>query len=169
MALLALVGVFAIYKLQDNNNSLQEIKHSLISYLHFYKLNLDDLYNNIDNLIETISSIASNPFDINNPYTSEHRKWEAIKRLNDTNKEYQEMKLLHISLRKTNTALIYEMKSPFYWTLGIIIASIVLLPLASIIHECFNYYEIIPMVLVISFNIFALMKNKKFIFMVLKM
>ena len=172
MALIALSGVFTIFKVQQLNNEIQNIENIVKSYVRNsfsssydhsrlmqepalnYK-DISELPNKLEELYEkeksNRSGIAKKAKEIKND------KENFIPRL----KEYEE-------LIQNKYAITSRMKKPFMLTLLVILLAIIFLPSVYFLHNNFILWEIISILTIIFINIWALIENSIFIFSVLK-
>ncbi|MBA4311923.1 MAG: hypothetical protein C0417_04760 [Chlorobiaceae bacterium] len=168
MALIALAGIFATFVLQQNLQKLNSNGEKLISFVlertkhnHFAGQWLHSWFVDPQRLLDRIDYIQNGGMKV-----SENNKVESINLIKSFNNDaaYLRIRTQHINLKNNNARIVDALKKPFYWTISVIILSLVLLALANYIHKLWDLYEWIPICLIIVLNVIALFENKKYIF-----
>ena len=169
MALLALVGVFVVFKLQIISGSLQMkdteimelIKQSFLT--HGGQPIPEEIRSGFRDMQSLRMTIQSNLDDPN--YRPSYRYVvESVQ----ANSSFKYMFAEREPIAERQRRLVHETGPPFISILVVIICSLVLLPFADFIHETLPHIELYLILMVVTTNIVALIWNGKFVFRVLK-
>jgi len=171
MALLALVGVFVIFKLQQISSAIQEKDKIIIEYIqnsfrvlvqegkHLPSIPIN--YKDTGDLKNVLSNIIQgNRFneDIRNKAN------ELLNEDADLDQRFNERD----NLQNSKKSVINRIIAPFIMTFFVITLSLILLPLSNTIHTSFTTYEVYPILILIILNIGSLSFTGIYIFSVLK-
>jgi hypothetical protein len=171
MALLALVGVFAVYKLQQLSHSVETNGKELVDYVRDrighrslkLEVELRKSYSDVEGLIVRIATLRG--MDVASTGVGDLDDALVMLRANPI---YQLMCTRYTELLDIEKSVRTKMKTPFYWTLGVIIGSLVLLALTHAIHKNLACLEFVPLLLMTVANVWALNENTQYIFLILK-
>jgi len=167
MALLALVGVFVVFKLQQLTSGLEANRQNLLHYVQLvhtspkiFKLVTNNIYN-LEALPGLVEEIILKMNAIK-PNTIEHFHFK------DFFKDFtfnQSVKINHILL-ELNKNVKRRMIFPIISTLCVILISLIFLPLANYIHSWNSLCERVCIVMTIYANYISLFANVRFIFQI---
>jgi hypothetical protein len=167
MALLALLGVFVVFKRQELTSEIQGKDAAIVSYVQNY---LDLIvsqskhvainYPNVEALPNIILNM-SNDQTLNNTIRA---RCKALHEDSNFNARFTERSVL-VEKRRTVASSMVE---PFGWILFIIIASLALLPFVHSIHTKTPWLELALIIATITLNIWALYRTTKFAFKMLR-
>jgi hypothetical protein len=169
MALLAIIGVFVVFKIQQMTSNLIEKDKIILDYIqnsfkgmiqegkHLPEIPIN--YKDIGTLKTALNNIVSGS-KFNDSIKSRTKEL-----LNDSelNKRFEERKIIQVE----RIEVINRMKFPFIMILIVIIFSLIFLPLSNTVHHSFSRFEFYPICVLIIINIISLILNAKYIFNVL--
>ena len=170
MALLALLGVFVIFKLQQISALIQEKDKIILDYIqHSFQVLVQEgkhlpplpmNYKDSNDLKKALEDIVSSK-SFNN--TIRNRAENLLKEA-DLMKRFSERE----ELKELKDSIINRTIFPFILISLIIFLSLIFLPLSNTIHLYFGRYEIYPITALICLNVFSLIINGIYIFTLLK-
>lgn len=167
MALIALLGVFVVFKRQELTSEIQGRDNAIVTFCQNY---LDLVLSESKHVPITYSNVDTLPNDL--------IEMSKNQNLNETIRD--RAKALHdhpeftarISERKVliekRSGIVTLMASPFIWILSIIVASLVLLPIVHSIHTKTPLLELLLIGTTIIINFWALVVTKRFVWKMLK-
>ncbi len=168
MALLALIGVFVVYKLQILSNVLLRKDDQIISLIEeFCKKSIGsvpdflwDILRSPDEFETKVKEKLGDPeYKVNfRPYLQ-----TLIKNPELNNHLEDRRQIIRIQEK-----IVTEMKLPFSVVLAVIIVSLVLLPMSLKLHCQFPMSELFAVIGTVILNIIALTLNTKFVFKTLR-
>ena len=167
MALLAIVGVFAVFKYQSLQNTLQSIEGRLTDFVHDYikhfipgeQLYLD--YSTLQSLTSSLDTLAKK-------YPSQADVADYVRHL-DKLPFYSRSLVQRAQVVAMITDISKSVRKPLIATLTVVIISLGLLPISQSIHatDPFILEEGI-IIAVVLINLYALFQNTMFVFDVLR-
>jgi hypothetical protein len=173
MALLALLGVFMVFKQQVITTDLREQENEIIAFLQKYceiytstsrppgslLFLLPFSYKRVEDIPNIMKEMASR----------KDQSWLtglANGLLQNDEYKYRFENLEEISRKSKN--IINHLKRPFISFLIVIILSLVLLPLIPLIHKASICFEILMIVCTFIINIWVLVETTRFVWIMLK-
>ncbi|MBN1352601.1 hypothetical protein JXJ21_24650 [candidate division KSB1 bacterium] len=166
MALLALIGVFIVFKIQQLNSSISQINDLIIRFVkdtlsfglqpgYYFPLKCE-IINGVPDIYTALSNIKEN-----DPLFGKRKKLEED---NGLKKIYEESKFLNAQKAICKA----RSKLPILWTIATICFSIVCLPMVNTIHSKIIFLEISLVLIGIILNTITLISNYSFIKSVVK-
>jgi hypothetical protein len=153
MALLAFAAVFVVHKIQLLNSEIQMADQALAE-------RLNDWYNrdNVPMSHETsVLLIDLDALELSHSHSLDPK----LKEFSESN-TFRTWHLRRHALRLNISAVRKSLKEPLYWTLSIIILSMILLPLSSEIHSESWYLEWSLFLITVVLNVVSLTKSVRF-------
>lgn len=168
MALLALIGVFIVFKLQKIANDLDRLNSRIIEFVAIY-VDLTSLFGKttslpMDQEVETLPLILNRLITDKNQSILVHNQVNDIQRSKKYLQLYEKRKFLNGMKLKIRQ----RMKVPFLWTLSVIVISLIFISLSHALHNYSEILELICMVCTILINVYALNLNTEFIWLTLQ-
>jgi hypothetical protein len=168
MALLALIGVFIVFKLQKIANDLDRLNSRIIEFVAIY-VDLTSLFGKttslpMDQEVETLPLILERLIKDKNQSILVRNQINDIKRSNKYLQFYEKRKFLNGIKSKIRQ----RMKIPFLWTLAVIVISLIFISLSHSLHNYNKILELVCMGCTILINIYALNLNAEFIWLTLQ-
>lgn len=169
MALLALLGVFVIFRLERVANALKNLDEMIFEYIDKFFNSLgssipDEVqqrFHNIGGLQKHIEDQLAKP-EYRPSYR--HQLEELLKR--DSFKDFMSARGKEA---RRHQEIIGSFETPFGMLLVVVIASLVLLPTASIVHSCCKNVEVLLFSSMVLLNTVTLLKIGWFIKRILTM
>ena len=164
MAILALIGVFVVFKLQQLSTQLQQKEVVITNYVQgrigtVAKVKIPISYSDISNLEVQLKKLAEGDGSVNYNDTIRQRTQEILSE-DDFKNRISEYESISNNLKQIKISWKY----PFLSILAVIILALIFLASAYWIHVCFPLVEIIIIYTTIIMNILALIINARFIF-----
>jgi hypothetical protein len=153
MALLAFAAIFVVHKIQLLNSEIQMADQAIAE-------RLNDWYTreNIPMSHETsVLLIDLDALEMSHSHSLDPR----LKDFSESN-TFRSWHLRRHALRLNISAVRKSLKQPLYWTVSVVILSMVLLPLSSLIHSEPWYVEWSLVLLTTVLNIVSLTKSVRF-------
>ena len=166
MALLALIGVFVVFKIQQLNSLIIQLNDIMVKFVRDNfsvrkgGLPIPFLYKIDEDVVEIFDALK-------NYIKDHHDAKDTVQSLENNehlNKLYNQGKSYSVQKNKFKT----EMKLPIILTLFVIIVSLICLPFIHKIHYSWMLLEIYLITITILLNIVALFLNIKFIIKAVK-
>jgi hypothetical protein len=166
MALLALAGVFAVYRLQQNSFDLDLNVHRLGEYVQFKFATNIWIMQELSPYCHNIEGLNSQIERFSDPLSTVNSTYPSMFGMIAKDQYYKQLVQENENLKDRRTTLVSGMKLPFGLTLSVIIISLALLSFAHFIHLC--VIEWIPISILTLLNVYALWQTKNYVFKVLK-
>ena len=169
MALLALVGVFVVFKLQILAGSLQQKDSEIVQLIREIFLSqgsrpipeeIRSGFRSMETLQQTIQALLDNKI-----YNPDHL---YVVQALYSNSSFKYLFTEREPIVDKQRRLVRRTRVPFSLILLVIIVSLILLPFAELMHLTCPGVELIVVLSVIVLNIIALIVNSRFVFRVLK-
>lgn len=166
MAVLALIGVFVVFRLQQLANQLQSKEIVILNYIQgrFDTIRQGGVpinYDKVTDIINELEMIANNATGVAYGDHIQQRAKEIseeeglLRRL----EEYSSLSDEILGIKR-------KWKFPFILILCVILLALIFLAIAFWVHTNYPFYEMLLIAFTILLNIFALVYNAKFIFSV---
>ena len=167
IALLALLGVFVVFKRQEIMTQLQGLESALISFVQNYldysqvsgkhiALNYSDVAH-LKSVVEEMANDKGGPLNVKTQAMALTSKPEFHSR-------FQERQ----AILDKHSKVFPMLKLPFISILVVVLLSLLLLPFAQFIHENFRPFELYIILFVVVANIFALVVTTRFVWRTLQ-
>ena len=166
MALLALLGVFVVFKRQELTIDLQGKDNAIVSYVQNYLDMFSPISKHVAINYPNVEGIPTELLNMSNDEKVHGTTRTQAKDLYDDSNfkaRYAERK----ELVDRRAKIVSLMAPAFIWILSIIIVSLVLLPFVHSIHAKTPWLELLLIVATIISNIWALIVTKGFVWTML--
>lgn len=153
MGLLAFAAIFVVYKIQLLNNEIQLADQAIAERLNdWYSKENIPMSHETSMLLIDLDALESVHADTLDP---------RLKEFCESN-IFRTWHIRRHALRVNISAVKRSLRQPLYWTLSVIFASLVLLPLSSLIHTEPWFVEWLLVLVIIVLNFISLIKSVRF-------